>query len=238
MWGTLLFTTAVLIMLFGNIPTAGTVLSNIGWVAMTTGFQFVLYSRLHLVNPGKKFLRIALIFIVVDAIIFHGIVVISVIISSVKPTMTTWQVFEAASFTEIAFTVQETVLTTLYVYYFIQYTLESRAESATKTTLWLLIAAEVVVFSTDITLNVLLYTKFYLPRAMIQPFCSALKLKIEFIVLNSLVDYSKSKARSAALPSWVSGEGAVKAHVSPIMPSPSSKGSDVHDAIDLCPEER
>jgi hypothetical protein len=113
MWGTLFFTTAVLVMLFGNVPTAGTVLSNLGWVTMTTGFQFVLYSRLHLVNPGKKVLRVVLAFIVMDALLFHGLVIAAVIISSVHPTVALWTFFEDSSFAEIAFTVQETALTTL-----------------------------------------------------------------------------------------------------------------------------
>lgn len=61
-------------------------------------------------------------------------------------------------------------------------------------TLWLLFSAELLVLATDITLNVLLIVQNYLARQMVQAFTEVLKLKIEFIVLNSLVEYSQSKA--------------------------------------------
>jgi hypothetical protein len=202
MWGTLSFTAAILITLLGNVPIAATVLSNAGWVVMTTGFQFVLYSRLHLVKPGPKVLQIVLILIIIDAMLFHGVIIILAGVGTIYPTEIFQRVFEAFSFTEIVFTVQETALTTLYVYHFLQHTAESQGEPETKRTLKLLVAAEVVVFSTDVVLSVLLYKWRFLPRVMIQPFCTALKLKIEFVVLNSLVDYSKSISRSTALPRW------------------------------------
>jgi hypothetical protein len=218
-------------MLLGNAPTAATVLSNTGWVLMTTGFQFVLWSRLHLVNPGKGFLRTILAFIITNAIIFHGVVIISAIISTIHPSVKLWRVFEAFSFTEIIFTVQELVLTTFYVYYFLEYTQESRRESDTETTLRLLITAEVVVFSVDIVLHVLLYKWRYLPRAMIQPFCSALKLKIEFIILNLLVDFAKSKSHSTALPSWAGQDGTVMSQVNPAIGPPIPNEDDIQDEI-------
>ncbi|KAF2421087.1 hypothetical protein EJ08DRAFT_522801 [Tothia fuscella] len=201
-WGTLSYSAAVLTTLLGNVPMAATILSNAGWIIMTTGFQFVLYSRLHLVNPGPKVLRTVLICIIVNAMLFHGIIIILAGVATVHPEAILERVFEAFSFTEIVFTVQEMVITTLYVYYFIQQTVETQGEPDTKRTLKLLIAAEVVVFVTDVILNLLLYKWRFLPRNMIQPFCTALKLKIEFVVLNSLVDYSKSISRSTALPRW------------------------------------
>lgn len=54
----------------------------------------------------------------------------------------------------------------------------------------------------DIVLNVLLFTKLFLARQMIQGFIGALKLKVEFLVLNSLVDYTQFKSSSEAGLSW------------------------------------
>jgi hypothetical protein len=119
------------------------------------------------------------------------------------------------------------------VYFFIQFTPESREESKTKSTLRFLIGAEVIVFGTDIVPNILLYTKLYLPRAMIQPFCSALKLRIEFIVLNSLVYYSKSKSRSATLPSWVSQNEIGRAQVTPALVAKDPKASNGQVPVDF-----
>lgn len=68
--------------------------------------------------------------------------------------------------------------------------------------LYQLFFAEFVVFSTDIILNVLLYTELYLARALIQSFVVVLKLKIEFIILNSLRTYSKSKITQQGALEW------------------------------------
>jgi hypothetical protein len=80
---------------------------NIGWIAMTTGFSVVLYSRLHLVNPGKKVLQIALIVIIVDAILVHGSIFTSIIYSMVHPTAVAWKVYGDISFSEVVFTVHK-----------------------------------------------------------------------------------------------------------------------------------
>jgi hypothetical protein len=130
--------------------------------------------------------------------------------------------------------VQETILVTLYVYYFLQYTTDSKEERATKVTLRLLVGAECVVLSTDIVLNVLLYKRLYLPRAMIQPFSSMLKLKIEFIVLNSLIKYAHCKSSRAAPPSWTSGTEAMASPLSPAMMTPGTRVSELpfHDGLE------
>jgi hypothetical protein len=193
-WGTTLFSGAELLAHYSNHEIAATVLLNIGWVAMVTGFSFVLYSRLHLFKPRETILRAILACIIVDAILFHVPTIISTIIVNIRLTETSARVYEIISFTEIAFSVQETVLASLYIYFFLQYTADFKDDPQTKKTLRLFIAAECIVLSTDIVLNALLYTKVYLARIMIQAFMSVLKLKIEFIVLNSLVEYAQHKS--------------------------------------------
>ena len=88
------------------------------------------------------------------------------------------------------------------MYLFIRFTKDRRDEPGTRLTLWLLLTSEAFVLATDIVLNVLLYTENFLARQMIQAFTEALKLRIEFIVLNSLVDYSKTKERQQNMFEW------------------------------------
>jgi hypothetical protein len=183
----------------------GSVLLNVGWVAMVTGFSFVLYSRLHFLNPHPTLLRVVLICIIIDAFLFHLPVFVAGVLSAVHFTPATWKVYTIASYTEIAFTVQETLITTLYVYLFLAYTKDRKKEPATRSILWQLFLAEFVVFSTDIILNVLLYTENYLPRQMIQSFATLVKLKIEFVVLNSLINYSQSKSSQQMDLNWAGG---------------------------------
>jgi len=232
-WGSLLFSTATTLLNFTNEGVLSTVLLDVGWVGMVSGFSCVLYSRLHILNPNKRIQRIILVCIIVDGVLFHGPVMISTIIGNIHFSETTSKVFDIASFTEVAFSVQETVIATLYIYLFLQFTKDSRGQSATEKTLSLLLAAESVILSVDVVLNVLLYKRLYLPRAMIQPFSSILKLKVEFIVLNSLVDFAESKSRIAGSESWhsnrtdieLSSVGPTEISSSPTMSFPSTRSS-------------
>jgi hypothetical protein len=79
----MLFSAAGMLEQFTNQDILSTVLLNVGWVAMVTGFSCVLYSRLHLVNPGRRILRATLACIIVNAILFHGPVVVSTIASNI-----------------------------------------------------------------------------------------------------------------------------------------------------------
>jgi hypothetical protein len=82
-WGSMLFSGAGMLYQFTNEIIISTVVLNISWVAMVTGFSCVLYSRLHLVNPGKKVLRATLAAIIMDALLFHGPVIASTIASNI-----------------------------------------------------------------------------------------------------------------------------------------------------------
>jgi len=48
-----------------------TVLAEIGWVSMVSGFSVVLYSRLHLVVRNPRVLQLVLAMIITDAFLFH-----------------------------------------------------------------------------------------------------------------------------------------------------------------------
>ncbi|TID22856.1 Drug resistance protein [Venturia nashicola] len=202
--GGLLFSASGFVLQYDpNSAIYGSVLMNIAWIAMVTGFSFVLYSRLHFLNPRPLILRIVLAFIVIDALLFQVPVIVTTILNNADYNAITWKVYRITSFMEIAFTIQETIITTLYVYLFLLYTKDRRQEPETKKVMWQLFFAESVVFSTDIIMNVLLYTEYYLPRQIIQSFVSVLKLRIEFAVLNSLINYSQSKSSKQMELNWL-----------------------------------
>jgi hypothetical protein len=204
LWGGLLFTTAVLIQHYTSSNyLLSTVIIDIGWVAMVTGFSFVLYSRLHLLKPNKMLLRVVLCCIVINGVLFHIPVVVTTLMGNVLSKPIIGRIYAISSFMEIVFSVQETVLASTYIYLFLQYTKDSRSEPETKRTLYLLIGAECAVLSTDLILNALLYTEFYLARTMIQAFISMLKLKVEFIVLNSLVKFATTKSSRPVADLWL-----------------------------------
>lgn len=173
---------------------------------MVTGFALVLYSRLHLLKPSKLLLRIAMICIIADAILFHGSIVVITTMFNVSPSPLLVRIYRCVAYTELAFSVQEAVIAALYIYLFAEFTKDSIREASTRKALLLLVLAECVVLSTDIVLCVLLYLKYYLPRQMLQTWCSILKLQIEFLILNWLQKFSQLRANRLDLGSWQRGD--------------------------------
>jgi hypothetical protein len=204
LWGCLIFSIANILENFTDKKDVASALLNIGWIAMTTGFSFVLYSRLHLLHPDPRLLKAILILIIVNVFLFHIPVFVVTTLGNEHPTLAIYHVYHILSQTEVAFTVQELIITTTYIYLFVQFTKDLRQEPKTTMTLGLLLGSEVIVLAADVTLNVLLFTKIYLARQMTQAFIAALKRRIEFVVLNSLVDYSQIKSRRAETLSWPS----------------------------------
>jgi hypothetical protein len=162
---------------------------------MVTGFSLVLYSRLHLLVQNSKLLRGLLLMIIMNALIFHPPVIIGAAYTGPNKKL-----FLRIAFSlEIFFALQEVGLAGLYVHSFIRLVKGAYKEAKTRNVLAKLVFAEIVVFSTDVTLYVLLYMQYYLPREAIHPFAYGIKLKIEFVVLNSLVQYSQRERISRHL---------------------------------------
>lgn len=94
------------------------------------------------------------------------------------------------------------MIAALYIYLFVEFTKDSIREASTRKALLLLVLAECLILSTDIVLCVLLYLKYYLPRQMLQTWCSVLKLQIEFLILDWLQKFSQLRANRLDLGSW------------------------------------
>lgn len=151
---------------------------------MVTGFSVVLHSRLHLMQPSPILLRIVLACIVLNVFLFHVPVIVITIHGNAHFTPLIYKIYSILSWTEVVFSVQETMTATINVMPFFHFTKGSARNHGTTKALRLLVAAEGVVLIADIVLTVLLYTKYYLPRMMIQPWVSVEKLQIEFVILN------------------------------------------------------
>jgi hypothetical protein len=164
-----------------------TILFAFGWPLMVTGFSLVLYSRLHLIVYNPLLNRIVLIFIVGDAILVQFPVFLFAFIGAPRYVIFL-KVAKFLSHFEIIFSVQELVLSTLYIYFFRQFVKQggSMGSKNLQRTFYLLIAAEVIIVVCDLTINITLYLNLYIPRKIILPFVYAIKLQIEFLVLNRL----------------------------------------------------
>jgi hypothetical protein len=166
---------------------------NIGWVAMVTGFSLVLYSRLYLVNTSPKVLRIVLFAIIADGFIVH----VPEIVSSYVPDRS--KVYQITSSLEIIFTVQEVVLSSLYIYFFRRFVRQGESDESPYIwrTFLSLIAAEVLILFGDIALTASLYLELFLARRIFFTFVYVVKLMVEFFVLNRLVNIGRLRQEQA-----------------------------------------
>ncbi|KAE9985465.1 hypothetical protein EG328_007457 [Venturia inaequalis] len=186
-WGVILLTVSFDLTFFDQQPGGAQVLTGIGWVAMVTGFSMILYSRLHLVLYNRKHLRILLAMILLDAFLFHLPVIVSDYVKGEKGTKLYWVVSKM----EIVFCAQEFFLSTLYTYLYWKLFRDETSKKEMQTTFYLLIAAQLVILCTDVVLSALLYTSTFIPRMMILPLTSALKIRIELLVLNRLAGFGQ-----------------------------------------------
>jgi hypothetical protein len=126
---------------------------------MGTGFSLVLYSRLHLVLPNPKLLRIILVVIVVVGIVVQAPTVIVGGVYAKIGAATLVKADHIFTYYEILLSLQEAFLSTLYIYLFVKFIRQgdSKRPKETKKVLILLVAAEATIISCDLASNTLLY---------------------------------------------------------------------------------
>jgi hypothetical protein len=166
-----------------------TVLAKVGWVMDTTGFAVVLYSRLHLVVQNRKTLRLVLTMIIVDAVLFHTPIIVFLLGLSIRkdwdPYVTPFEYTQV-----VGFSIQETVISCIYIMKTIKFLKSGYSDQLRKVTT-MLIAVQVVVVLIDISLLVIDCIGMFTLKAVLHPFAYGIKLKIEFAVLNLLLNLVK-----------------------------------------------
>jgi hypothetical protein len=169
-----------------------TLIAEIGWVGMVTGFSMVLYSRLHLVNFTLKnphILRITLIMIITDAFLFHTPTIVFQFGLANQSTHDQYasylHVMERIQI--MGFSLQEITLTSIYIYGTLQI-IKNSLNSKIRTTMVFLILIQVMVMCCDISVIALDYANYYMLKAVVQSFFYALKLQLEFVILNKFRD--------------------------------------------------
>ncbi|TLD29706.1 2-oxoisovalerate dehydrogenase subunit beta [Venturia nashicola] len=115
---------------------------------------------------------------------------------------------------EIIFPFSEFLLSSLYVYLFIRFMKQSTgtADPHLQRTFYFLVVAEAFVVIMDVIGITLWYTDLYFLRLAVLPFTTALKLKVEFLILNRLTGIGKRKneLRSATVPAHAGELGEVQ----------------------------
>lgn len=152
----------------------------------TTGFAVVLYSRLHLVVQSRKTLRRVLTMIIVDGVLFHTPMIIFLMGLSIHknwdPYVTPFEYTQV-----VGFSIQETVISCIYIQKTAKF-LKSGYSDRLRKMMTMLTAVQVLVVLMDIALLVIDCIGMFTLKAVLHPFAYAIKLKIEFAVLNLLLN--------------------------------------------------
>jgi hypothetical protein len=158
----------------------------------------VLYSRLHLVTQNRTLLRGVLYTIIVVGLVLNIPNIISICIPKLiqRPNL-----FQTVYYLNIIPGVQEIVLSTMYIFLFFRYANAGSFEPRDKATFLLLIFAQLVILLSDVAMITLIYIKYNVLRMMLVPFTYALKLRLEFLVLNRLAGPERSRQKTWDLAS-------------------------------------
>jgi hypothetical protein len=160
---------------------------KIGWVSNVTGFSIVLYSRLNLVVRNRKILRAVLCMICIDAVLFHTpIIIFDFGISSPHPNVWYWPMIVMEKIQVVGFSIQESIISMLYIYHASKF-LKDVYTRQTHRVMQLLIFAQLMAILFDISLITVDCNNMFTLKVIIHPFAYAIKLKMEFVVLNQLL---------------------------------------------------
>ncbi|KAI3399312.1 hypothetical protein diail_7267 [Diaporthe ilicicola] len=173
----------------------------VGWSSMVSGQSVVLYSRLHLLLHNQLKLRLILGMIIFDAIICHiPIAVLFYCVNSENqdPFVMPYSIYE--KFQLSVFFVQECIISFVYIHEswkFLQarhlgFETNVKNLDGRKIMYWL-IAINVVVMILDISILVLEFSGFYDLQTSWKALVYSVKLKLEFSILNKLIEVVKAR---------------------------------------------
>ncbi|KAL7909963.1 hypothetical protein GGI35DRAFT_350501 [Trichoderma velutinum] len=177
-------------------------LGIVGWAAMVTGQSLVLYSRLHIILPRERLIRGILIMIIVNSVWLLVPTTVLLFLCN-SPSAERYEVpyfiFERVELT--VFFVQEVFISVLYIHetYKILRSYRGLVTGANRTTMVHLILINFVIIALDVSVLILQYTNHYDLQTAWKPFVYSIKLKMEFSVLNRLVELSQYMRRNRGL---------------------------------------
>jgi hypothetical protein len=184
----------------------------LGWCTMITGQSVVLYSRLHIIMHNETRLRSVLIMIITNAIWLHIPIIVLVYGSNStnpEPFQKPYKVYEKIQL--CVFIVQELIISGLYLFETTKLLKLERVigNNSTRKVLYHLILVNVLVILLDFSILGLEFADRFELQTAWKPLVYSVKLKLEFSILNRLVEmtraarsgnsYSGSAVRSGAL---------------------------------------
>lgn len=175
----------------------------IGWSCTVTGQSVVLYSRLHLIDRDRRHLRFVLGMIITNAIILHTVTGVMVYGANLNSPAADrfYRPYSIVEKVQVSiFFLQEIIISGLYIKATVKFFRDSalHAKAARARILWHLIAVNVIVILLDITILGLEYAGLYQLQTAYKGMVYSIKLKIEFNILNELVNITRSAGASGS----------------------------------------
>lgn len=162
------------------------------WMYRVTGQAFVLYSRLHLIVRNQRTLRLVFYMIIFNIFALHVPTTVF-LYGSNSPNGSNWvskfNIMERIQL--VGFSVQELIISTIYVWGTTKL-LNSIYHNMTRRVMTQLIIINCICVGMDIVLICLEFTNQYIGEAAAKPMIYAIKLKLEFAVLNQLMGLTKA----------------------------------------------
>lgn len=201
-WGIALHSVAFILKLYGVVTTYQVTVTmiTIGWYAMVTGQSLVLYSRLHLIVQEPKIIRAVLIMIIFNAITMHFPTTVLTYGSNSpdwRQFIAGFRIMEKLQMT--MFCVQELIISGIYIWATIRFlrpVYRRHIRSVMLQLLWINVA---IIFM-DIGMLTMEYLNKYFLEAVMKGAIYSVKLKLEFAVLNQLMQIARSSRNQAIMP--------------------------------------
>ena len=180
--------------------------SQLGWIFMVSGFAIVLWSRLGFILQDQKLKRYLLWMIVFNGVVFHTIMTIMVFVTGAfrrsgpeyAARFTQWkdvqQVFERIQI--VAFCGQEILISSLYIRAAYKYlrtwgSLAARSREKIREAMIFLLLCQAIVVAIDVAIITIDFLGLIKLKGFLHSFIYCVKLEIEFVVLNQLVEIAK-----------------------------------------------
>ncbi|KAK1689027.1 integral membrane protein [Colletotrichum godetiae] len=175
---------------------ASSIIIPIAWYSMVTGQAIVLWSRLHLVVHSQRKIRWILTMITFNAVTMHipETVIFFLANNSPKQYVMPFKIYEKVEL--VIFTIQETIIASVFLYegYKSLKPLSAIKPKAVTSMVRHLASLFAVVFILDTGLIILEYSDKFEIQTMCKPFVYSVKLKVEFVVLNKLLAFTRMSA--------------------------------------------
>ncbi|KAK2616625.1 hypothetical protein QQS21_000448 [Conoideocrella luteorostrata] len=174
------------------------VLILIGWIFMVSGQSVVLWSRLHLVMTSRFRLTMVKWIIIINGCLMHG-ATCPMVIASFSSNADAWSLpYSIMEKIEVTvFFIQEVGISGLYIYETSRLmkvmSAIDKPSSKRNCLMKQLIIVNSVIILLDSTILALEYADHYQIQTAYKAFVYSTKLKLEFTILNSLVDFTVRK---------------------------------------------